>query len=463
MKIHRFYSALWTALLASPFHTLAQDTALVAFRKFPLPVLSMVGDDKGVIWFNTDKDLYRFEGDGFQWEKTIGGPRILALKRGKLDYTQEEAGISSPYAGEDSWASKLPDAGGVYFSATDKQGTTWVTHGRNFYGFKITPFFKKSLSGHSLRGIYTHENALYVNSYSGLFKDGILLYPGQVYSNGNALGISSDEIWIPSREILRYQVSLNRFSALPYGNPGELDGQFTYLHQSEDSQIWAGNSKGLFRIVDGTVFGTGFSKPVEYISSTGNLLYIASKQGIFTGDGAAFVPLKAFPLISYTSIQKIGDTWWACSDKGLWKWEEGQEQAEPYFADQPFGNLQTYGILQDESGHYWVSSASGLYRFREDSPEPKPYLTHIEFNKRSFAAIRDSFYFGSVNGLVAFNPLDFPLMDAQSAGRQPNPAYLKPGIILLLAVVVVFFYVQWKRTQRRIDSLRHKQRQRDAM
>ena len=187
------------------------------------------------------------------------------------------------------------------------------------------------------------------------------------------------------------------------------------------------------------------------------------KQGIFTGDGAAFVPLKAFPLISYTSIQKIGDTWWACSDKGLWKWEEGQEQAEPYFADQPFGNLQTYGILQDEGGHYWVSSASGLYRFREDSPEPKPYLTHIEFNKRSFAAIRDSFYFGSVNGLVAFNPLDFPLMDAQSAGRQPNPAYLKPGIILLLAVVVVFFYVQWKRTQRRIDSLRHKQRQRDAM
>jgi len=147
MKIPRCHVFIKTAvftLLILPFHVLAQDTALVSFRRFPLPVLSMVGDDEGEIWFNTDKDLYRFEEEGFRWEKSIDRAQVLVLREGKLDLVPRGSNLSPPYIGDAGWAYKLPSTGDAYFSATDKEGITWVTHGKNFYGFKIAPFSSRS-------------------------------------------------------------------------------------------------------------------------------------------------------------------------------------------------------------------------------------------------------------------------------------------------------------------------------
>jgi ligand-binding sensor domain-containing protein/AraC-like DNA-binding protein len=444
-------------LLAPPFNSIAQDTALIAFRYFPLPILSLVRDKDGTIWFNTAEDLYRLEDKGFKWEKKLDERKTLVLKEGKLTkFTALWDGsgkvLNPPW--DTAWAYRLHSQGKEFFSATDKRGVTWVTSGEGFYGFKITPFLKKSLSGHSLRAIYSCGNDLYVNSYSGLFKNGTLL-PEKTYSSGNSLCMGKGELWIASRHILRLDMSRGQFSLLPYGSSLKApDGEFTYIHQSENGTIWAGHTKGLFQIVNDSVFGTDFAQPIEYVSSKNNLLYIAGKYGIFIGNGRSFSAVQAFPAFSYNSIQKIGDTWWACSKNGIWRWKEGEKQAKKWFANLPFGKLETYGILRDNRGYYWVSSSSGLHRFREDNPMVESYLTSVEFNKRSFTSIRDSFYFGSVNGLFSFNPLAFPPIDAQvDPTKRHTPIYLLAGALLLSVAVASVFYRKWRNTQLRLESI----------
>ena len=143
-RFYTFVRVVTFTLLMLPLQVRAQDTTLVTFRKFPLPILSRVADDEGVIWFNTDKDLYRFEEDGFQWEESIDRGQVLVLRGGKPDLVPRGSDAVPPYRGDAGWASKLPSTGDAYFAATDKEGITWVTHGTNFYGFEIASFSSRS-------------------------------------------------------------------------------------------------------------------------------------------------------------------------------------------------------------------------------------------------------------------------------------------------------------------------------
>jgi hypothetical protein len=143
MKRPGFKLFTWTStftLLILPFHVPAQDTALVTFRKFPLPILSMVGDDEGVIWFNTDKDLYRFKEEGFQREKPIDRGQVLVLRGGRPDLVPRGRDAVPPYRGDAGWASKLPSTGDAYFAATDKEGITWVTMEQTSTDSRFPPF-----------------------------------------------------------------------------------------------------------------------------------------------------------------------------------------------------------------------------------------------------------------------------------------------------------------------------------
>ncbi|MFM8361152.1 MAG: hypothetical protein ACKOA4_00495 [Haliscomenobacter sp.] len=198
---HVLFSTLIVLLVQVP-HS-AQDTLLVDFRNFPQPVLSMVGDSKGNIWFNTATDLYRFEEDGVKWEKALPGRQALVFEEGNTAPSQAERKdaplLHSP------WAAKLPERKYAIYTATDRKGIVWATNGEHFFGFKILPFFKRTLREYSLYGIFTHQGDCYANSNSGLLKNGLPLPPPTMPSTGNALSVSPKEIWLAARQVYRYQ------------------------------------------------------------------------------------------------------------------------------------------------------------------------------------------------------------------------------------------------------------------
>ena len=430
----------------------AQDTLLVDFRHFPQPVLSMVGDSKGNIWFNTATALYRFEADGIKREKALSERQTLLLKEGSKYPTPAKGSEVPPL--NSAWTAHLPQRKQAVYTATDRSGVVWATNGEHFFGFKILPFFKRALRGYSPYGIFEHQGDVFAQSSSGLLKNGVPLPSPPIASTGNALSVSPREIWLAAQHIYRYQTDNGQLSPLFVKGLEAPQGGFTYLHRSESGETWAGSSSGLYRILGDTLVRTAFTYPVEYLYSRGNQLYIASTKGIFVGDGQSFPALDAFPAMGYHAIQKIGDYWWGCSDEGLWKWKEGQKRAELLFSDHPLGNLATYGILQDRSGYYWVSSSAGLYRFHPDHGVPEDYFTSTAFNQRSFAAIRDTFYFGSAAGLFAFNPLDFPPIEGSRKTNTANVPYLVSWFtVLFLITLGIYYYSKWKSSQLQLENV----------
>ena len=436
---------------------LAQDTALVGIKPFQTPIVSMCHDGQGNIWFNTASDLYTFDGDAIKWSKRLPQRKTLVYKNGKPQFYEGTWGsdgrlVNPPWEGNECWAAYLPQGNREIFAAPDKRGTIWVTGGQHLYGFHIERNFRHTLSGQRLQGITAYGNSLLTVSDSGLFIDGVLR-ERPLCSNGNPLAVSAKEVWLPCRSIQRYFPGRDSIAPpLQYPHPGK-QYPFDYLCPSPEG-VWAASESGLFRIVGDTVRRSSFTKAVEYLSTYEGYLYIAAKDGIYRGVGDTFERVTAFPPQHYHFIQRMGNTWWATSKRGIWRWEGASRRpARRMFPNEPLDDLESYGILQDRFGYLWVSTHAGIHRFKPDGGRYESYLTHIEFNKRSFAAIRDSFYFGSVNGLYAFPPLSFPTIAAAAFAPYPflpNYVYGVGAISLLLLGIAGFFLLQWKKTQRQL-------------
>jgi AraC-like DNA-binding protein len=437
----------------------AQDTALVKIKSFQMPIISLAHDGKGNIWFNTSSDLYTFDGERIKWVKHLSQRKTLIYKDGKVQFYRGIWGrdrrlVSPPWAGNEPWARYLPQGNQEIFAAPDKKGMIWVTRGQHLFGFKIERNFHRSLQGHSLRGILPYEGDLWVGSYSGVFKNGQLCLGDSIYTNGNLIGVSPNKILIPSYLLFSYDLLNHEIEHIPFPDAPVFKEAHADCLVQVGNQVWAGSSVGLFRLQGDRLVKEPLNAPVEYMSAQGRTLYLATTKGIYRRDEEGGLQrLHQFPEQVFNFIEKIGDAWWAASEQGIWCWKGGEAPAERLFPDGPLAQLETYAILRDKAGYYWASSVSGLYRFRPELDYYEHHLGKIEFNKRSFAAIRDTFYFGSTNGLVAFDPLGFaPMESVEDLPRRSTSRYLLAGLFVLLLAIVFFLYRQWKKTERILQA-----------
>ena len=96
------------------------------------------------------------------------------------------------------------------------------------------------------------------------------------------------------------------------------------------------------------------------------------------------------------------------TDKGLFLYFAVSKNYEKVILNKEFPALECNIVVKDKNGFYWASTAAGLYRFQKIKDKIECYFPGVEFNKRSFLNHQDIFYFGSVQGVVNFNPTDYP-------------------------------------------------------
>ncbi len=387
--------------------------------------------------------------DDEYWIATESGVFVYHLNSGK--YTNLRKNFSDPYAISDN---------AVYAFAKDREGGIWLgTYfgGVDYYPSPFTSFDKffaqgkgrpKSLSGNAVREI---TNDIYGNLWIGTEdaglnkrtpgKDAFTTYSPDgsstniSHTNIHALMALNNELWIgtyeqgldvmdiPTGKVIRHydkgnggkSLGSNFIECIYRTRDGQIligtgSGLFLYNRKTDDFSLESNVPANLFVVSivedkEGTIWVGGIRQGLFFYNP------LSGKKGVFKYDAAKSGSLSS-DFINDIFISK-DQTHWIATEHGLNKFDQKTGTFKRYGSSEGFPSDVFYRIEEDAHHNLWISTAKGLLCFNPATNQIRTYtkangLLNDQFNyNSSFKDNSGNMYFGSVNGLIAFNPSVF--------------------------------------------------------
>lgn len=408
---------------------------------------------KDILTYNPDKtpifakNFIHYEGDTY-WIATESGIFIYNLKTGA--YTQLKKDHDNPYALSDN---------AIYTFAKDKEGGVWAgTYfgGVNYYPKPFTAFEKHfagssvfPITGNAVREIDTDKygNLWVATEDAGLNKISPsgkvqLFKPGAginsiAHTNIHGILAVDNELWIGTYEQGLDVLDIPTGKVIRHYNKGnglnDLKSNFVEtIFKTKSGILLLGTSNGLVSYngaADNFVALSGFPQEHHYMciveDENGTIWAGTIGSGLFyynpeTGSKGEY--LAGNP-------KSIGDNFinslfidhnrklWVTTENGLNSFDAQRKAFTRYGTKDGFPSNVFYRIEQDVKGTLWLSTARGLVSFNPNAvgKSIKVYtkatgLLSDQFNyNSSYIDKSGKLYFGSVNGMVAFNPLYFSI------------------------------------------------------
>ena len=104
---------------------------------------------------------------------------------------------------------------------------------------------------------------------------------------------------------------------------------------------------------------------------------------------------------------------WVTTENGLNLFDRKTKQFQTLSTTEGFPSNVFYAVVEDKSGKLWATTSNGLVSFDSNFKHLKTYtqdqgLLGNQFNYNSYYESPDGYiYFGSVNGMIRFNPEEF--------------------------------------------------------
>ena len=306
----------------------------------------------------------------------------------------------------------------------DTHGNLWIgteDAGLNKLNLKTGKFTNYTATGRNgdisypnIHGLLAKGNQLFV----GPFLHGMEIMDirtGLVTDHFNFVGNQRDRV---SDFIQR--IYLTKDSTLLVGTAYQGSGLFSFDRKrktfSRIPQI--PYSSYVFDIAEdheGTIWTGSVSQGVFYYNPR------TGKQGNCRfGDKEENQTINEFPVHNILEDSNHA-MWFATSGGGLVKLGPDRKTIKKFTIENGFPSNFIYCILEDRAGHLWISSLKGLICFDMATEQTRVYtqangLITNQFNYNS--AYRDAngkMYFGSVKGMIAFNPADVLQQEADPA------------------------------------------------
>jgi hypothetical protein len=326
--------------------------------------------------------------------------------------------------------------------AKGKNGRQFLGVGNKIFEISIKNKFKIELKGMSTRNISWIDSNIFVNTYDGIFKNGARFLPNIPFADGLLYDKIKDSAYFSlNRSILQLKLNDQRFSIRNYETEIGKDNYISKIIRFQN-KLFAGTRKGLAQLDPFTLFSEDLD--VNDISIIDKVMYISTQTGTYQFDGKRVEKCKFLPDVNTNLVAKIGPNYWALTSNGLFFYHTENKKLDKIILNEKLPSQECNAIQKDNNGFYWVSTISGLYRFRNLNEKIEVYFPEIEFNKRSYYNHNGIFYFGSVNGIYSFDPLDFPDLKINSVSLLDNLKGLPILLALFLSAALIFLVYKRK-------------------
>lgn len=296
--------------------------------------------------------------------------------------------------GENAVRELCQDAKGDIWIASEDAGISRLTpSNQTFKRFTPGPT-SESISHTNNHGLMIHNNELWI----GTFYHGI------------------DILDLATGKVKRRITSSNLRDSLP------SDFVVTFL-KTKSGKIYAGTEKGLveytnkhhFRDIDPNMS----SRVTSLLEDRSGKIWIGTYRGLYTLERNEAIlkgvqsqldsTLKTPPITSIFE-DKNGNVWVTTEGNGLWRFSGKDLHFSRYTTKNGLPSNYLFKIIEDNSGYFWVTSTAGLIRFSSTLDSIRTFtindgLTINQFNYNSGLLAADgNLYFGSIRGLLSFNP-----------------------------------------------------------
>lgn len=381
------------------------------------------------------------------WIASESGIFIYNFKTGK--YKNSKKNYNNPYSISDN---------AIYSLVLDEEEGVWIgTYfgGVNYYPKQYTPFkryFPKvgenSISGNAVREIKkdqygdlwigTEDAGLNkLNLSTGKFEN----YPS-INNNGNishynihGLLPRGNELWIGTFEhgldVMNIKTGkiINHYGTRK--NEGGLKSDFIlYIKETKNGDIYVLTSSGIFRYLE---YSNSFQVVSEFPEVHHYTYLIEDIKGVLWA-GTYWDGLYSYDpnsgkknffkydqndpnSISSNVINGIFEDsnkrLWITTENGLNLYDPKKNNFTRITKEDNLPCNVIYSILEDKNKKLWISTSQGLVEYNPDTEEIKTLtksngLLSDQFNySSSFKDESGEMYFGSVNGLISFNPETF--------------------------------------------------------
>lgn len=331
---------------------------------------------------------------------------------------------------------------------SDQDGGIWVATQFGLYRFRLQEFqFRKLLfnaSGKLFPGrrmVVDDQNQLFVviENAQGIWKvDLDSMTQKQVFNLPNtrqSLGMDK-----AGRLLFIWDKKLN------YVDPATLQTVKTFdinphptidawtIHEDKYGKIWFDDrGLGSLRYVfqDSLIDIRDWDQDVQnfqvyqFFEEPSDTTWIATNGGLYTMDiktgqihqrfwkGGTGIYHLPFDNVHHLHKDKNGSFWLATAGNGLVNWHPQKGVIQRFTRADGLPSNTLYAVYEDEHSNLWLSTDNGIAAFDKLTKKVRRYsekdgLSHYEFNRVShFRDNNGNIYFGSLNGVTAFNPKDF--------------------------------------------------------
>jgi AraC-like DNA-binding protein/ligand-binding sensor domain-containing protein len=429
----------------------SSDTILVDFLHLTQNIKTIASDSNGTIWISGGLGLQYWDGKRFVVKEPHYDKFIMEYE-GKIIDVDEYPFPKKYYFPWDwfyPWKNHLPRNHNHISAAIDKNKRVWVATGTDIFIFQIEDRFVKQLDGYSIRGIYVEEGDVYINTYSGTYKNERLIAECPEFSEGKISRIEGNLViaWdgllkldLKDDLLVPYMIS---YKGIVADFHEELD---IYLAKKIGDTIWIGSNRGLGYVKNDTIHFVSDPISIEDIGYYDGKFIIASQNGLWEKRGSN-IHLIGLSNHSCNQILYKGELFYIPTDAGIFIWDGNNFRT--IGTKEGLSHNITYATLFDNEGFLWVSTFSGLNRIDLKSGIITHYLQNIEFNKRSYHKSDEKLFFGGVVGLYSFNPSDFigdENIQEETLNIFQNQIYIY--IILFFIGLMIFFKIRSKKVIR---------------